>query len=142
MADQNKDVMQRFYDEVLSNGELDRLPELCSEDVVDHEAPPGGPAGIEGVKVFVQMFRTGFPDLRATVEDMVSEGDRAAARVRFTGTHEGEFMGVPATGNRIDIETIDIIRVADGKCVEHWGVTDNMGLMQQIGAIPQEAPAG
>jgi steroid delta-isomerase-like uncharacterized protein len=142
MADQNKDLMRRFYDEVLSNGDLDRISEICAEDVVDHEAPPGMPQGIEGVKAFVQMIRGGFPDLRATVEDALTEGDRTAARVKFTGTHDGEYMGIPASGRRIEIETIDIIRVADGKCVEHWGITDNMSLMQQIGAIPQEAPTG
>jgi steroid delta-isomerase-like uncharacterized protein len=142
MADQNKDLARRFYDEVLSKGDLDRIPELCAEDVVDHEAPPEMPQGIEGVRAFVQMFRQGFPDLRASVEDMLEDGDRIAARVKFTGTHDGEFMGVPPSGAHIEIETIDIVRVVDGKAVEHWGVTDNLGLMQQIGAIPQAAPAG
>ena len=141
MADQNKDLARRFYEEVVSTGDLDRLAEFCAEDVVDHEAPPEMPQGIEGVKAFVQTFRQGFPDLRATVEDTLEEGDRIAARVTFAGTHEGEFMGVPATENRIEIDTIDIVRIVDGKAVEHWGVTDNMKLMQQIGAIPQQAPA-
>jgi len=142
MGEQDLDLMRRFYDEVLSNGDLDRIPELCSADVVDHEAPPGMPDGIEGVTAFVTMIRGGFPDLRATVEDILEDGDKGVARVRFTGTHEGEFMGVPATGKRIDIETIDIVRFADGKCVEHWGVTDNLTLMQQIGAVPEPSPAG
>lgn len=142
MTQQNKDLIRRFYDEVMSKGDLDRIPELCAEDLVDHEAPPEMPQGAAGVKLFVEMFREGFPDLRATVEDLLTEGNRGVARVKFTGTHEGEFMGVPASGNRIEIEAIDIIRIADGKCVEHWGVTDNIALMQQIGAIPQEAPAG
>ena len=142
MAQQDRELARRFYDEVLNTGDVDRIPELCAEDVVDHETPPGGPQGIEGVKAFVQMFREGFPDLQATVEDELAEGDRVACRVRYTGTHDGEFMGVSPTGNRIDMETIDIIRIADGKCVEHWGVSDMMGLMRQIGALPQEAPVG
>ncbi|MDQ3587130.1 MAG: ester cyclase [Actinomycetota bacterium] len=141
MADQNTDLMRQFYDEVMNKGDLDRISELCTEDVVDHEAPPDMPKGIEGVKAFVQMFREGFPDLQAMMEDSVAEGDRVAARVRFTGTHDGEFMGVPASGNRVDVEAIDIVRIVDGKCAEHWGVTDNLALMQQIGAIPEEAPA-
>ena len=87
------------------------------------------------------MFRAGFPDLRATVEDAFEQGERVAARVRDRGTHQGEFMGVQPTGRPIDIETIDIVRIVDGKCVEHWGVTDNLALMQQIGAIPAAAPA-
>jgi steroid delta-isomerase-like uncharacterized protein len=141
MAGQNEDLMRAFYDDVMSGGDLDRIPELVSEDVVDHEAPPEMPKGIEGVKAFVQMYRGAFPDLSASVEDIFAQGDRAVARVRYTGTHQGELMGVAPSGNRVDIETIDIVRIADGKCVEHWGVTDNMGLMQQIGAIPQQAPA-
>jgi steroid delta-isomerase-like uncharacterized protein len=142
MTDQNKDLANRFYGEVFDPGDVDRVPEFCAEDFVDHEPqPPGMPEGIEGVKAFIQMFHAGFPDVKASVEDVLAEGDRVVARVRFTGTHQGEFMGVPATGKRIDMETIDIVRVVDGKAVEHWGVTDNMALMQQIGAIPEEAPA-
>ena len=117
------------------------ISELCSQDVVDHEAPEDFPKGIAGVEAFVQMFRAGFPDLRATVEDAFEQGERVAARVRYRGTHQGEFMGVQPTGRPIDIETIDIVRIVDGKCVEHWGVTDNLALMQQIGAIPAAAPA-
>jgi len=142
MSDQNKDLAKRFYDEVVNTGDVDRVPDFCTEDFVDHEeGPPGTPDGIEGVKAFVQMFHAGFPDLQATVEDVLGEGDRIVARVRFTGTHEGEFMGVPPSGKRIDVETIDIVRLEGDKAAEHWGVTDNMKLMQQIGAIPQEAPA-
>ena len=142
MADQNKDLARRFYEEVVNTGDLDRVTEFCAEDFINHEpAPPGTPDGIEGVKAFVKMFRDGFPDLRATVEDALEEGDRLAARVKFAGTHEGEFMGVPPSGKRVEIDAIDIVRIVDGKAVEHWGVTDNMGLMQQIGAIPEPAPA-
>ena len=141
MAEQDKHLIRTFYEEVLNKGDLDRIPELCSEDIVDHESPPEMPQGIEGIKAFVSMFREAFPDLRVTVEDELAEGDRAAARSRWTGTHDGQFMGVPPSGNRIDIEAIDIIRIVDGKAAEHWGVTDNMELMQQIGAIQQEAPA-
>jgi steroid delta-isomerase-like uncharacterized protein len=140
MADQ-VDLMRRFYDEVLTGGNLDAVAELCSEDIVEHEAPPGMPQGLEGVKQFVQMFRTAFPDLKVEVEDAFEAGDRAVARTRWTGTHQGEFMGVPPSGKPIDIEAIDIIRVADGKAAEHWGATDNLAMLQQIGAIPEGAPA-
>ena len=142
MSEQNKDLARRFYEEVLNRGDIDRVDELCTADIVDHEAPPGTPEGIEGVKMFARMMREGFPDLRVTVEDIVAEGDRVAARAQFTGTHQGEFMGVPPSGNRVEYEAIDIVRVVDGKAAEHWGVTDNMALMEQIGAFPQEASAG
>src|SRR4051812_23691053 len=98
MAGQNVDIISRFYDEVLTRGNLDAIAELCSEDIVDHEAPPELPPGIEGVKAFIQMFRTGFPDLNITVEDAFESGDRAVTRSRWTGTHQGEFMGIPASG--------------------------------------------
>ena len=142
MPDQNKDLARRFYEEVVNTGELDRVEEFCAQDFVDHEeGPPGTPDGIEGVKAFVKMFRDGFPDMRTSLEDVLEDGDEVAARVKMTGTHGGEFMGVPPSGNRVEIEWIDIVRIVDGKAVEHWGVTDNMSLMQQIGAIPAPAPA-
>jgi steroid delta-isomerase-like uncharacterized protein len=139
MADQRKDLVQTFYTEVMSGGNLDRIAELCTEDVVDHEAPPGTPSGIEGVRQFVDGMRTAFPDLEAKVEGAIQEGDLVAARVRITGTHLGEFQGIPPSHNRIDIESIDVIRLEGEKCAEHWGVTDNLLLMQQIGAVPATA---
>jgi steroid delta-isomerase-like uncharacterized protein len=137
----NKDLARRFYEEVFNRGDLDAVDELCAQDIVDHEAPPEMPKGIEGVKAFVTMFREAFPDIRATIEDMLEEGDRLAVRVKYAGTHEGDFMGVPPSGKRFEVDVIDIVRLEDGKAVEHWGVTDNLGLMQQIGAIPAEAGA-
>jgi len=139
MADQRKDLVATFYDEVMSGGNLDRIPELCTEDVVDHEAPPEWPTGIDGVRQTMQMFRTAFPDLEATVEEAIQEGELVAARVHMTGTHEGEFQGIPPSHNNIDIETIDIIRLEGEKCAEHWGVSDNLLMMQQIGAVPATA---
>jgi steroid delta-isomerase-like uncharacterized protein len=142
MSEENKELARRFYDEVFNAGNLDQVEEFCTPDFVDHEeGPPGTPDGIEGVKAFVGMFREGFPDIRASVDDVMAEGDKIAARVTFTGTHEGEFMGVPPSGQRIQIDTIDIVRIEGGKAAEHWGVTDTMALMQQIGAIPADAPA-
>ena len=139
MPDQRKDLVKTFYDEVMTGGNLDRIGDLCTEGVVDHEAPPEWPTGIEGVRQTMQMFRTAFPDLTATVEEAIQEGDVVAARVRMTGTHEGEFQGIPASHNKIDIETIDMIRLEGEKCAEHWGVSDNLALMQQIGAVPATA---
>jgi steroid delta-isomerase-like uncharacterized protein len=139
MADQGKDLLKRFYDEVMVDGNLDLISELCTEDVVDHEAPPGMPEGIEGVRMFIQSFRTAFPDIQVEVQSAVEEGDMVAARSRVTGTHEGEFMGVPPSHNRVDFEWIDMIRLEGDKCAEHWGVSDNLAMMQQIGAVPATA---
>jgi len=132
-------LIRRFYDEVIAGGQLNLIDELATEGIIDHEEGlPGQPSGREGVKFFVNAFRTGFPDISAkVVEPTLADGDLEAGRVVLTGTHEGEFMGVPATGKTVEFESLDIIRLEDGKVAEHWGVTDAATLMQQIGAIPE-----
>ena len=132
-------LIKRFYAEVIGAGNLDLVDELTADGFVDHEeAFPGQPSGKEGVKFFVNAMREAFPDLRPrTVEPTLTDGNLEAAYVVLTGTHEAEFMGVAATGTTVEIKGIDIIRVEDGKVAEHWGVTDAMGLMQQLGAIPE-----
>jgi steroid delta-isomerase-like uncharacterized protein len=131
-------LIKRFYEEVLGGGNLSLVDELTTEDVIDHEAGlPGQPSGREGVKFFVNAMREGFPDLRPkTIEPTMTDGDLEAARTILSGTHSGEFMGIPASDNTVEFESIDIIRVSDGKVAEHWGVTDVISLMQQIGAVP------
>jgi steroid delta-isomerase-like uncharacterized protein len=137
MAD-DTGLIGRFYTEVLGRGNFDALDELVADDVIDHEEGfPGQPSGKEGVKFFVNAMRAAFPDIKAEVGQPLAQGDLAAARAVITGTHTGEFMGVPASNKSFEVESIDIIRVDDGKVVEHWGVTDTMSLMQQIGAIPE-----
>lgn len=134
------ELIQRFYDEMLTKGNMDALDDLVTDDVVDHEAGlPGQPEGKEGVRFFVNTMRQAFSDLKATVGPSLESGNMAAAEVTITGRHTGEFMGVPATDKSFEIRTVDIIRFEDGKCAEHWGVTDNMALMQQIGAVPATA---
>ena len=140
MSEKIKARTRQFYDEVVNAGAIDRVDEFCTEDFVDHEEFPGIPPDREGVKQFFSMMRSAFPDFRVEVEDVIVEGDKAAVRLRFTGTHEGEFMGVPPTHKRIDVEGVDFLRLVDEeRAAEHWGVTDTATLMQQIGAIP--APA-
>lgn len=134
------DLIQEFYDEMLSKGNMDAIDELVTDDVVDHEQGlPGQPEGKEGVRFFVNTMLEAFSDLRATMGPTVESGDMASAQVTITGRHTGEFMGVPATDKSFEIKSIDIVRFEDGKCAEHWGVTDNMALMQQIGAVPAAA---
>jgi steroid delta-isomerase-like uncharacterized protein len=134
------ELIQRFYDEMLGQGDLSKLDELVTDDVVDHqEGLPGQPEGKEGVAFFVNTMQSAFSDVNATIGPSVESGDMASALVTISGKHTGEFMGVPATDRPFEVEGIDIIRIEDGKCAEHWGVTDNMALMQQIGAVP--APA-
>ena len=131
-------LIKRFYEDVIANGDLALIDELTTDGFVDHEEGlPGQPSGREGVKYFVSAMREAFPDIRPTsVEPMLADGALEAARVILTGTHQGELMGVGATGKTVEFESIDIIRVEDGKVAEHWGVADTMSLMQQLGAIP------
>ena len=136
---QGVELIQRFYDEMLGQGKVDDLGDLVTEDIVDHEPFPGQSDGIDGVREFIEMMRSSFSDLKATMGPSVESGDLASAEVMITAKHTGEFMGVPATDKSVEIESIDIIRIEDGKCAEHWGVTDLLSLMQQIGAVPAAA---
>lgn len=132
-------LIRRFYDEVIGKGEIGLIDELVIDDVVDHEEGlPGQPSGKDGVRFFVNAMREAFPDIRPkTTEPTMADGDLEAARTILTGTHEGELMGVAATGKTVEFESIDIIRIEEGRVAEHWGVTDVMSLMQQLGAVPE-----
>ena len=129
-----------FYDTVLCLHDFDKLPDYIAEDFVDHDAPPGTPNGVEGVRQIFTMFTTAFPDLRMQVEEMYSEDDVVITRATIFGTHQGEFMGIPPTGKSVAYPGIDIIRVDGETLVERWGKFDDVGLMQQLGAIPPMGP--
>jgi steroid delta-isomerase-like uncharacterized protein len=137
-VEENKAMAQRFFDEVISQGKLEVVDELCSPDLVDHEQLPGMPEGREGVKQFFAGLREAIPDLQVDVHDMVGEGDKVVVRSTMHGTHEKEFVGIPPSGARVEIPVIDVVRVADGQAVEHWGVSDLSALMPQ----PEGAPSG
>ena len=136
-TEENKALLQRFYDEVFNQGNLEVADELIAADAVEHEAFPGLEGnGPEVAKQFVAIIRSAFPDIRVHTQDMIAEADKVVARITLTGTHRGEFLGIPPTGKQIEVGTMDIVRVADGKMVEHWGVTDNLTMMQQLGVVP------
>ena len=133
----NKAVAHQMLDEVFNQGNMSLADELLSPNYIEHEElPPGVPAGREGLKQTILMTRAAFPDFSATIEDIVAEGDKVAQRITWTGTHKGDFMGIPATGKSVSIQVLDIIRVVDGHIVEHWGLMDSMGLMQQLDVMP------
>lgn len=138
MPDDPKRVLLRFYDEV-SAGNLGALDELMADDMVEHERFPGLEPTKEGVMQLFAIYRSAFPDLRMQAHEVIAEGDLVCARIVSTGTHRGEFMGIPATGRRIEVETIDMARVRDGRATEHWGVTDSLTMMQQLGVLPEPA---
>ena len=90
----------------------------------------------------LSIFRSAFPDFKATIDDIIAEGDKVVIRQTFSGTHKGEFMGIAPTGKRVSFGVMDIVRIAGGKFVEHWGQMDSMGMMQQLGAIPTPGQSG
>ena len=141
MSDANRQLAQRFY-EAVNSGDLDTAMELVADDFVDHEEFPGIPSNRDGVRQFFELFRSAFPDFRIEPHHIVAERDLVAVHMTMTGTHQGEFMGVAPTGRRMEVPGMDLVRIRDGKAAEHWGVTDNLAMMQQLGAMAEEAPAG
>ncbi len=126
-----KALSQRMYDEMAAGADIDAMAErYLAEDYVDHELP--GSNREAAVEMF-NMAHAAFPDFRMEVVEMLQDGDKVVARLRMRGTHQGEFMGIPASGNPIDVAGIDINQWRDGKCIAHWGVTDFAAMMQQIG---------
>ena len=142
-TDANRTASKRFLDEVINGGNIGLIDELLAPGFVDHQAAPGVPPDREGVKVFMTMFRAAFPDLRYTLEDSVAEGDRVVVRVTARGTMKGEFAGMPPSGKTATWEEVHITRYANGKAVEHWGIIDQLGMLQQLGfAQAPGQPAG
>jgi predicted ester cyclase len=140
-AEAQKALVRRFVEEVQSQGRLEVLDELVAPTVVNHTAPPGVPPDREGIRQLTALFRAAFPDGRMTVEDMIAEGATVATRKTFRGAHQGQFMGIPPTGRHVAIGLIDIVRVVDGRIVEHWNAVDNLGLLQQLGVLPPTGQA-
>ncbi len=138
-TEENKATIRSFYE---AAADPERSVQFVSPDFVDHSLPPGMPQGLEGYRQLVAMFNQAFPDLRVEVEQLVAEGDRVADRVVVRGTHQGEFMGIAPTGQQVVLTSTNINRLAGGQIVEHWGDADNLGLLQQLGAIPTSQAAG
>jgi steroid delta-isomerase-like uncharacterized protein len=132
-AEDNKAAVLRFYEEVINGTDLDAIDELLTPDGVDHTF---GSQSAEEAKQFFGMLYQAFPDLRVEVNDVIAEGDLVAARVTYSGTHEGEFVGIPGTGRQTQTSGVDFFRMQDGKQAEHWGGPDMASLLQQLGVMP------
>jgi steroid delta-isomerase-like uncharacterized protein len=129
-------TMRSAYNRI-NQGDIDGFAALLADDFVEHEETPGFPPTKEGVREFFRMYRAAFPDLHMETEDVLASGDKTVARVRATGTHRGELMGIPPTGKHVDVQLIDIMKFDDaGSVREHWGVIDTMSMMQQLGVAP------
>ena len=139
-TEQHKALVRRLFEETFTRG-TDVGDELLHPDYKNHDFPAPLP-GIEGWKMVNSMFRAAFPDMRVVIEDEVAEGNKVAARGYFTGTHQGDFMGIPATNKTIHVKYIDIWTVEDGKLKDNWIQMDMLGLMQQLGVIPPPGQSG
>lgn len=142
MSEQNKTLVRRYNDEFWGSGDESLVEELFADNLVDHN-PAGNdlPPGREGMRQALANFRTAFPDLTTSLEHLIAEGDKVVLRWKARGTHEGELMGIPATGKQVTLSGIDILRIENGKIAERWAEYDNLGLLQQLGVVPEMARA-
>jgi steroid delta-isomerase-like uncharacterized protein len=140
IEEDHKALIRRFYEEI-DKGNIDAMDELVAEDYANHNPPPfpGIAPGREGLKQVFRMFWEGTPGTH-TIEDQIAEGDKVVTRLRARGRHEGELAGIPPSGNELDVMAIAVHRVADGRIVEHWGVTDSAPLLAQLGVITLPEP--
>lgn len=136
LADTNVQLVRRFFDEVWNKGNLSVVDELLTQNYVDHNQPPGSLRGRKGYKTTVNMFRSAFPDIQFTLDQILAEGDRLAIRLTGRGTHQGSFMGVPPTGKQVSFGGMTFVRFENGQVAERWGISDIPGLMQQLGVGP------
>ena len=134
--EENKATYRRWFEEVVSGGDIALADELLAPGYRMHFPGFPGPVDAETHKQLVMMFRNAFPDWRETIEDVIAEGDRVVIRVTGTGTHEGDFQGVPATGAKVTAGGVGIGRIENGRIAETWAAYDALGLMQQLGAVP------
>lgn len=135
MADgDNKQVVRRYYEEVLNEGKIEVLDEVAVEDYAEHDPLPGQATGRQGLKERVSMLRALSP--RFTIEDLIAEDEKVVVRWSQQGRHSGDFLGIPPTNKDINIAGIDIHAMRDGRMAEHWHVVDQLALMQQLGLVP------
>jgi steroid delta-isomerase-like uncharacterized protein len=138
-VEDNKAAVRRFYQEVINGRNPDALDELLVPDGVDHTF---GSQSTEQAKRFFAMVYQAFPDLHAEVHDVIAEGDLVAVRSTYTSTHQGEFLGIPATGKQTTTNGVEYFRMQDGKQVEHWGGPDTFSFLVQLGVMPGPGAPG
>lgn len=130
----NTEICRAAQCELFANAQLKLADDLLAPDFVDHAAPPGAPQGPEGAKATVRWLHSAFSDIAYDVEDTIAEGDRVVLRVTMRGTHTGDFLGRPASGNRFAAAHVHVFRVADERIAEHWAVRDDLAMMRQLEA--------
>lgn len=145
-TDETKERARQYLEalEGHSDGHIDNLEEFVAEDVVNHnpassdDITPGEARGIDAFRPHAESVTRAFPDLEFDIQDMIAEDDRVMVRFVLTGTHDGPFMGIEPTGEEVTLSGIVVYRFDDGKIVERWGEANTIGLLQQIGQMPEQ----
>lgn len=137
----NKSLVRRFIDEVFVRGHPESVDQLVAADFTPHTWP-GVEPGTESLKQAMKRIAAGLSNVHMDVDDMIAEGDKVAVRLTASATPTGEFMGMPASEKSYRVSEMHIFRIVDGKIREHWHNADMLGIMRQIGALPEPAPAG
>jgi predicted ester cyclase len=132
-----KDLTRRTWEEMLPAADFASLSEVIDSEVVNHDVPPGVPTGFAGVRATIGMLHAAFSGQRYEVHRVIGENDTVVIDATMYGRHTGDFLGIPATGREVGMRSIHIIRYRDGREVETWALQDRLGLMQQLGVIPE-----
>jgi steroid delta-isomerase-like uncharacterized protein len=138
VTEANKDLVRRMEDAIFNQRKLDAIDEFIAPNYVLRTAPEGTPTGRDAVRGSMAAYLAGFSDLHVEVDDLIAEEDRVVARLTYSGTHDGDLFGIPATGRRVSVRQFAVYRIAGGQVVEEWEVSDQLGLMQQLGVIPEQ----
>ena len=136
MSEDNKALIRRYFEEIWNKHNLDAIEDFYAPEYVNHDAPPGVPGDIEGLKALIGAYLNAFPDIKVTTNLLLADGDKVVVRNTATGTHSGQLMEIPATGKQIETKAMGIFGISGGKIVESWVASDRMSMMQQLGVIP------
>jgi steroid delta-isomerase-like uncharacterized protein len=136
MTQDNATIIRRFADEVITQGKIDSAAQYVWEDVVEQVPLPGQGPGLDGLKDILRAMRAGFPDIIFSIQEQITEGDKVASRFEWSGTHKGEFLGVPATDRPVKVWGVVIDRLENGRIKDTRIIMDTLGLMAQLGALP------
>ena len=137
-TDDRKALIQQFFEQVINQRNLAALDQFVAPGGVNHTVPPGMPQ--EAAQI-LGLYLNAFPDLKVTVEDLIADGDMVEARISYRGTHQGALRDMAPTEKQFTAMGINIFRIANGKLVEHWGLSDRLAVLQQLGVVPPLAPA-
>jgi predicted ester cyclase len=145
MSNQSKDIeererkvnpVRRLIEEGFNKGNLSAVDEIISSDMQEHQRfDPPIPHGVVGTKILITSLRSMFPDIKLTIEDTAVEGDKVWIRMRARGSNSGSIMGNPPPGKKMEIDVFDLCRIKEGRIVEHWGVPDQLGMLEQVGIM-------